>query len=74
MADHLAVLDESLKPEEQQRVRKLLRQVGAGDGGLEELAGVVPSTLHEGDDERGVVAEPSGVAWTAPPTTSARCR
>lgn len=58
MAEDLAVLDESLQPETQQRLRDLVAQVAAGDPGLEELAGIVASTLDEGDNERGV-PEPS---------------
>lgn len=58
VAEDLAVLDESLEPEAQQRVRELVAQVAAGERGLKELAGIVASTLEEGDTERGV-AEPS---------------
>lgn len=53
MAEDLAVLDESLTPERQQEVRELVTAVAAGGPGLKELAGIVASTLGEGEDERG---------------------
>lgn len=58
LAEDLAVLDESLEPEEQGRLRKLVAEVAGGGQGLNELAGLVASTLEKGDDERGVAAPP----------------
>lgn len=56
MAEDLAVLDESLGVDEQQRLRELVAQVSAGEPGLAELADIVASTLGEGDDESGAPA------------------
>lgn len=51
MAEDLAVLDESLSVEDQQRVRQLVAAVAAGDPRLKELADTVASTLDEVDGE-----------------------
>ena len=56
MAEDLAVLDESLSADEQQRLHELVAQVSAGEPGLKELADIVASTLGEGDDESGATA------------------
>jgi hypothetical protein len=49
--EDLAVVEEALAPEQQQRLRALVTQVTGGGGGLKELAGIVASALGEGDDE-----------------------
>lgn len=56
IAEDLAVLDESLTAEQQQRLRELVAQVSAGDTGLKELADIVASTLGEGDEDNGATA------------------
>lgn len=56
IAEDLAVLDESLTADEQQRLRELVGQVSAGGPGLKELADIVASTLSEGDEENGATA------------------
>lgn len=56
MAEDLALLDQSLTADEQRRLRELVAQVAAGDPGLSELAGIVASTLGEGDEENGETA------------------